>query len=178
MNDAQRLLGEMGHHFKLVALPSFGKAAMALVAFVFVHDPQAYTALAGLIVLDTITGYLNARRRGVANSRTLKLKLVSKLLTYLSLLVAYGLFFRLVDAGKVSLLSGLAEVFGVLVIASIGAVELRSLVENIRALSGMSMPVFRSPEEILDYLEANHVLSHPRAGQPDRDGDTPSPDRA
>jgi hypothetical protein len=144
-------------HFKVIALPKLEKFILAIVSFVFVHKPDAYLALGGLIAIDTVTGYLAAKKRGTANSKTLKFKLLSKLMAYILLLAAYGLFYRIVVSGQVDILSSLAEMFGVLVIASVGAVELRSIVENIRAISNVNIPLFKNAQEIQDYLEANHV---------------------
>jgi hypothetical protein len=178
MHDFERILQGVGHHLKAVALPNLTKLVLAVLSFVFVHDPQAYWALAGLVAIDTLTGYFAARRRGTANSRTLKLKLVAKVLTYVILLAAYGLFYRVVASGEVELFAELTDALGVLVLASIGAVELKSIGENVRALTGQGLRLLRSAQEVLDYLEANHVLQGDGAGQPQRHPAEAGPDGA
>lgn len=133
------------------------KVFVGVVAFIFVNRAELYLAISALVLLDTLTGVSAAIKRGTFNSRSMRIKTMSKILSYVVTLAAVGLVYRVVEDAV--FLSDLANLFGYIVASSIAVTELVSIIENVRSITDRKVFIFRSQQEILDYLEANHVIS-------------------
>jgi len=125
-----------------------------LAAMLFPAPPEVYKGLFLLVALDTLAGWWVAGHKGTRNSKTFRRKFFPKVIQYL-------LTITVLYTAK-DILTGLAaeEVANLVLgftLAGMVYTEAKSVLENLQALTGTSVRLSKDPQELFDFIEANHI---------------------
>lgn len=143
----QKILPHDAYHW-------LGASALMVLHLLFPADVRVYQAFAVLLIIDTITGVSAAVKRGTFNSRSMRTKLLPKLIAYALLPGALTTFSVFLDGTP---LAGAFALMAKFTIASVAFIELSSILENTGALLGRNVTLKLSAKEIQDMLSSNHV---------------------
>lgn len=126
----------------------------AVGGLLFPAPPEVYKGLFFLVALDTLTGWLVSGKKKTRNSKTFRRKFFPKVIQYLLtitvLYTAKDILTGLVAEEVANLVLGFT-------LAGIIYTEVKSILENLRALTGTSIRLRVNPQELLDFIEANHI---------------------
>jgi hypothetical protein len=149
------------------------------LAVLFPAQPAVYQGLFLLIALDTLLGWMVAGKKGTRNSKTFRRKFFPKLIQYL-------LTITVLYTAKNTLSGFVAEEVANMLLgftlAAIVYTEVKSILENLQALTGTRTRLIRDAEEMFEFLEAHHLrredAARPVPPSPAGDGEAqPGPAR-
>lgn len=123
-------------------------------AMLFPAPAAVYKGLFFLVAMDTVAGWWVAGRKGTRNSKTFRRKFFPKVIQYLLtitvLYTAKDVLTGLVAEEVANLVLGFT-------LAGMVYTEVKSVLENLQALTGTSVRLSKDPQELFDFLEANHI---------------------
>lgn len=128
--------------------------AGGLAGMLFPAPPDVYKGLFLLVALDTLVGWLAAGKRKTCNSKTFRRKFFPKVIQYL---LTITVLFTAKDVLEGLVAQEVSDLVLGFTLAGMVYTEVKSVLENLQALTGTGVRLVKDAQEIFDFLEANHI---------------------